>query len=202
MEWAWAQLQFQEQVRMLNKIENLHFDESLRMTTACVFFLRFTHKEILDCPKYLRIDGVNVGCVFPYEKHNGLIVKHMAVQRQWQLVTEQDIIWKHMVLEMIHIYYYLIIIVWQWPVDGLILFIYCVANQWSFTLRSTCLWWRKTTLNCGCTGILQIKHLHWEWSSLQDRQRCLEGMNLFYETKLWLATFETHGHCILISYGL
>ncbi len=43
-------------------------DESLRMKIACVFFLRFTYKEILDCPKYLRIDGVNVGCVFPYEK--------------------------------------------------------------------------------------------------------------------------------------
>ncbi len=67
-------IQFQEQVRMLNKIENLHFWMKVsELTTACVFFLRFTHKEILDCPKYLRIDGVNVGCVFPYEKDNGLI---------------------------------------------------------------------------------------------------------------------------------
>ncbi len=54
---------------MLNKIENLHFGMKVsELTTACVFFLRFTHKEILDCPKYLRIDGVNVGCVFPYEE--------------------------------------------------------------------------------------------------------------------------------------
>ncbi len=61
------------------------------LTTACVFFLRFTHKEILDCPKYLRIDGVNVGCVFPYEK-----LQRFNTLNTWlysdngSLVTEQE----------------------------------------------------------------------------------------------------------------
>uniref|UniRef100_A0A8C1UYJ6 Interleukin 2 receptor, gamma a n=1 Tax=Cyprinus carpio TaxID=7962 RepID=A0A8C1UYJ6_CYPCA len=32
------------------------------------FKSRFAHKETLDCPKYLRIDGVNMGCMFHYEK--------------------------------------------------------------------------------------------------------------------------------------
>ncbi|KAK2871024.1 hypothetical protein QQF64_002143 [Cirrhinus molitorella] len=28
----------------------------------------FTHKETLECPNYLRSNGINVGCMFPYEK--------------------------------------------------------------------------------------------------------------------------------------
>ncbi|XP_048036802.1 interleukin-13 receptor subunit alpha-2-like isoform X2 [Megalobrama amblycephala] len=32
------------------------------------FKSRFTHDEIQDCPEYHRINGVNVGCVFPYKK--------------------------------------------------------------------------------------------------------------------------------------
>ncbi len=59
--------------------------------TTCVFFLRFTHKEILDCPNYLRIDGVNVGCMFPYEKPQRFnTLKTWLYSDNGSLVTEQD----------------------------------------------------------------------------------------------------------------
>ncbi|XP_050950294.1 cytokine receptor common subunit gamma-like isoform X2 [Labeo rohita] len=32
------------------------------------FKSKFTHNELLDCPKYLRNDSVNVGCIFPYKR--------------------------------------------------------------------------------------------------------------------------------------
>ena len=77
---------------MLNKIENLHFWMKVsELTTACVFFLRFTPRETLDCPEYLRIDGVNVGCVFPYktpQRFNTLETR--LYSDDGGLVTEQE----------------------------------------------------------------------------------------------------------------
>ncbi|XP_016394628.1 interleukin 2 receptor, gamma a isoform X1 [Sinocyclocheilus rhinocerous] len=55
------------------------------------FKSRFTHKEILDCPTYLRIDGVNVGCVFPYEKPQRFnTLKTWLYSDNGGLVTEQE----------------------------------------------------------------------------------------------------------------
>ncbi|XP_026129580.1 cytokine receptor common subunit gamma-like [Carassius auratus] len=61
-----------------------------------IFKSMFTHKEILDCPEYLRIDGVNTVCKFPYikpQRFNDLIT--WLYSDNGSLVTEQ----KHMLKE-------------------------------------------------------------------------------------------------------
>ncbi|XP_052446121.1 cytokine receptor common subunit gamma-like [Carassius gibelio] len=55
------------------------------------FRSRFTPRETLDCPEYLRIDGVNVGCVFPYktpQRFNTLETR--LYSDDGGLVTEQE----------------------------------------------------------------------------------------------------------------
>ncbi|KAK2906653.1 hypothetical protein Q8A67_005638 [Cirrhinus molitorella] len=54
------------------------------------FKSKFLHEEILDCPKYLRNDSVNVGCIFPYEKTQRFsLLKTWLYSDNGSLVTEQ-----------------------------------------------------------------------------------------------------------------
>ncbi|XP_050950287.1 cytokine receptor common subunit gamma-like isoform X2 [Labeo rohita] len=55
------------------------------------FKSKFSNKELLDCPKYLRNDSVNVGCIFPYKR-----LQRFTTLITWlysddgSLVTEQE----------------------------------------------------------------------------------------------------------------
>ncbi|XP_043106437.1 interleukin 2 receptor, gamma a [Puntigrus tetrazona] len=55
------------------------------------FKSKFSHKETLDCEKYLSTDGVNTGCVFHYEKPQRFItLKTRLHSSNGSLVTEQE----------------------------------------------------------------------------------------------------------------
>lgn len=77
---------------MLNKTEKpVILDENIKTNNFLFISLRFTHADILDCSKYHKIDGVNVGCMFPYketQRFNTLTT--WLYSDDGSLVTEQN----------------------------------------------------------------------------------------------------------------
>lgn len=159
MEWAWAQvqLQFQEQVRMLYKIEKpVILDENIKTNNFLLISLRFSEYEILNCSTYHKINKVNVGCMFHYnEPQRFYLFTTWLYSDTGSLVTEQNHSLKEYGMKSYSYFLQLdnnCMAITGWWTDTL----YCVAYQWSLTLRSTCLWWREKMLNCGCTGMSRI----------------------------------------------